>query len=159
MTSSLPTSASKLDWPVVKPFVVRKIAAADDIDGFGHVNNRRYIDWALETAWAHSTALGFPFEEFKRLGAGFVVWRHEFDYAAPALEGDEIAIATWIADNDGRLRLTRAYEMRRIADGKALFRGRTRFITIDMETGKPRRMPKAYAEVYRAAQSASEPNG
>lgn len=149
------TAYTTSDWPVVDPFIVRRLVAASDIDGFGHVNNLRYIGWALEVAWAHSAALGFPFEEFKRIGAGFVVWRHEFDYAAPAFEGDEIEVATWIGANDGRLRLTRGFEMRRRADAKPIFRGQTHFITIDMATGRPKRMPKVFSEAYVAAEVVS----
>lgn len=152
-------AGAALDWPVANPFVLRRAAGAADIDGYGHVNNLRYIEWALEIAWAHSAALGFPFEEFERLGAGFVVWRHEFDYAAPAFDGDEIAIATWIAENDGRLRLTRAFEMRRLADAKVIFRGRTKFITIDMATGRPQRMPQVYADAYIVASPRPPPSG
>lgn len=100
------------DWPVASPFIIRKIAAPSDIDAFNHVNNARYVDWANEIAWAHSDALGLTMDDYKRLGTGCVVWRHEFDYVAPVALGDEIEIATWIAGNDNRVRLVRAYEMR-----------------------------------------------
>lgn len=132
-------------------FVVRRVAAAGDIDEFGHVNNVRYIAWALEVAWAHSNALGVTFADYRRTGAGCVVWKQEFEYLSPVLEGEEIDIATWIAENDGRLKLIRAYEMRRASDGAVLFRGRTIFVTVDMKTGKPARMPKEFAEAYRPA--------
>lgn len=136
-------------WPVANPFVQRRIAVAADIDEFGHVNNVRYIAWALEVAWAHSNALGVTFADYQRTGAGCVVWKQEFEYLSPVLEGEKIDIATWIAENDGRLRLVRAYEMRAAGDARLLFRGRTIFATIDMKTGKPTRMPKEFTEAYR----------
>lgn len=142
---------AKSIWPVADPFVERRLVTADDIDGFGHVNNVRYVSWANDIAWRHSEALGLSFADYERIGIGCVVWRHEFDYVAPALPGEAIDVATWIAGNDGRVRLTRAYEMRRAEDGKVLFRGRTRFVSIDMKLGRPARMPKEFIEAYRPA--------
>ncbi|MEZ5982042.1 MAG: thioesterase family protein [Parvularculaceae bacterium] len=136
-------------WPVANPYVERRVVSVGDIDGFGHVNNVRYIDWANEIAWAHSATLGLSFEDYERIGVGCVVWRHEFDYVAPALKDEAVDIATWIAESDGRVRLTRAYEFRRASDDKVLFRGRTKFVTIDMKSGKPARMPKEFIEAYQ----------
>ncbi|SNT72496.1 acyl-CoA thioester hydrolase [Amphiplicatus metriothermophilus] len=143
--------AARPAWPVAEPFVVRRLATAGDADAFGHVNNVRYIDWAMEAAWAHSQALGLSFADYERLGVGCVVQRHEFDYLAPVMPGETVAVATWIAECDGRVRLTRAFEMRRESDGAALFRGRTKFVTIDMKTGRPARMPPEFVAAYRPA--------
>ncbi|HNR78422.1 MAG TPA: thioesterase family protein [Parvularculaceae bacterium] len=142
---------SKTDsqWPVASPFVIRKVAGPGDIDAFNHVNNARYIDWANEIAWAHSEALGLSMEDYKRIGFGCVVWRHEFDYVAPVVMGDEIEIATWIAENDNRVRMLRAYEMRNAKTGAVVFRGRTKFVCIEMASGRPARMPKEFIEAYR----------
>ncbi len=139
---------SLISWPVASPFVIRKAVGAGDIDAFHHVNNARYIDWANEIAWAHSDALGLSMDDYIRIGTGCVVWRHEFDYLAPAHLGDEIEIATWIAENDSRLRLVRAYEMRQASTGRIVFRGRTKFVCIDMKTGKPARMPPEFIAAY-----------
>ncbi len=125
-----------------------RIVGAGDIDAFNHVNNARYVDWANEIAWAHSNALGLSMADYIRIGVGCVVWRHEFDYVAPVHEGDEIEIATWIAENDNRVRLVRAYEMRDRRSGKAVFRGRTKFVCIDMKTGRPARMPPEFIAAY-----------
>lgn len=147
-------NAASHPWPVARPFVLRKTAGADDIDRFNHVNNARYIDWANEVAWAHSNSLGLSFDDYQRLGVGCVVWRHEFDYVAPVMLGQAIDVATWIAENDNRLRLTRAYEMRCAASGKVVFRGRTTFVSIDMKSGKPARMPKEFVDAYKPASGA-----
>jgi len=105
----------------------------------------------MEAAWHHSEALGFPFSKFEEMGTGFVISRHEFDYKAPVLEGQSVHVATWIMANDQRLRLTRGYEIRLASDGALAFRGQTLFITIDMASGKPVRMPRAFAEAYAIA--------
>lgn len=144
-------TADRAPWPVASPFVQRRVATRADLDDFCHVNNIRYIAWALDAAWAHSDALGLSFADYARIGTGCVVWRHEFDYIAPVLEGETVEIATWIAENDGRVRLARAFEMRRAGDSKPVFRGRTKFVCIDMKTGKPARMPQEFIDAYRPA--------
>jgi len=139
-------------WPVAAPFVQRRTVAPGDLDEFGHVNNVRYIDWGMEVAWAHSAALGLAFSDYERIGTGCVVWRHEFDYLAAARVGENILVATWISQNDNRVRLTRSYEMRRARDGAVLFRGQTLFVSIDMTSGKPARMPQEFIEAYKPAE-------
>jgi acyl-CoA thioester hydrolase len=134
---------------VTAPFVRRRAAGAGDIDAFNHVNNARYIDWANEIAWAHSASLGLSMEDYVRIGVGCVVWRHEFDYLAPVFMGDVIDIATWIAESDKRVRLVRAYEMRNVASGKTVFKGLTKFVCIDMASGKPARMPREFIDAYK----------
>lgn len=137
-------------WPVAAPHVERRVVTNEDIDVFGHVNNVRYVAWAMEAGWSHSIALGLDFAAYERIGVGCVVWRHEFDYLAPALPGDEVLIATWIAENDNRVRLVRAFEFRDAPSGKSLFRGRTAFVSIDMASGRPARMPKEFIDGYKA---------
>ncbi len=135
-------------WPVSDPFVQSRTVVNGDIDAFGHVNNVRYVAWAMDIAWAHTNALGLSFSDYERLGVGCVVWRHEFDYLASARAGEKIDVATWIAKNDGRVRLVRAFEMRRPADKRVLFRGQTVFVSIDMKSGKPARMPEEFISGY-----------
>ncbi len=144
-------TSSDFPWPVTDPYIVERTAGDADIDEFGHVNNVRYIDWAMALAWAHSQSVGMPFAAYEKLGAGFVVWRHEFDYLRPLLPGETAAIATWIAENDQRVRIVRGFEFRRIDDGEPLLRGRTRMVSVDLASGKPMRMPPAFVEAYPAA--------
>lgn len=139
-------------WPVASPFIDRRVVVEDDLDAFRHVNNVRYIDWAMQAAWAHSNAVGLTFAAYERLGVGCVVRRHEFDYLAPASLGDDIAVATWFSENDNRVRLTRSFDIRRAPTGETLFKGRTLFVTIDMASGKPARMPKEFIEGYKIAE-------
>jgi len=138
-------------WPVTPGYVGKVTPKRSDIDGFGHVNNMVYPLWAMEAAWRHSTLLGYPFERFREMGTGFVISSHQFDYKSPVLENEDIYVATWIADNDLRLRLTRAFEIRLVKDGRLAFQGRTLFISIDMATGRPVRMPAEFAKRYAIA--------
>ncbi len=144
MTDALP------DWDFPNPHLIAITPQTEDVDGFGHVNNLNYVRWCVDCAWDHSQKLGFSFDDYKRIGRGMVVHRHEFDYVGQALEGEALQVATWVLKNDGRVRMTRGYQIRRVSDGATLLRGRTSFVCVDMETLKPARMPKAFAEGYPA---------
>lgn len=144
------------EWPVANPFIEARDVVAGDIDAFKHVNNLRYIEWAMDVAWRHSHALGLSFTDYQRLGVGCVIQRHSFEYLAPALIDERIAIATWIGANDGRVRLTRNYDIRHSKTGAPLFRGETHFVCISLETGKPTRMPQDFVEAYRPAEKIRE---
>jgi acyl-CoA thioester hydrolase len=102
-------------------------------------------------AWSHSVALGLDFAAYERFGAGCVAHRHELDYLAPTFAGDELLLGTWIAENDGRLTMWRAYQIVRVSDGKTVLRGRTRWVCVDMKTGRPRLQPPEYVAAYTPA--------
>ena len=135
-------------WAFPPQHIWRTRATADDIDMFGHVNNTRYVAWAMDCAWSHSQALGLSFEDYERIGAGYVVRRHEFDYVASAMEGDDIAVATAIVEAKGKVQITRAFDLRRLSDGAQVAAGRTNLVCIDMKTARPRRAPDEFVAAY-----------
>lgn len=138
-------------WDVAAPFVERVIVQAADIDRFGHTNNVVYLSWLERVAWAHSVSLGLDFAAYERLGAGCVARRHELDYLAPTFVEDELWLGTWIAENDGRLGMWRAYQIVRVADARTVLRGRTQWICVDLKSGRPRRQPAEFVTAYRPA--------
>jgi acyl-CoA thioester hydrolase len=110
----------------------------DAIDEFGHVNNQRYIAWMQEVATAHSAANGWPMERYLEIGAAWVVRSHFIEYLRPAFAGDEIGIFTWAASLALR-EVTRKYSFRR-AD-QLLARAETKWVYVDIKSGRPRRIP------------------
>jgi acyl-CoA thioester hydrolase len=124
------------------PFVVTD----DDIDALGHASNIAFVRWIQDVAIAHSSAVGLGLEAYQRLGAIFVVVRHEIDYLRPALRGDAVEARTWIS-NVMAAKCQRATELFRRTDGKLLARGLTTWGFIELATGRPRRI----AEEVRAA--------
>lgn len=155
LTSAQPAGNAP-SWPVQPGYIGEVTALKEHIDGFNHVNNMVYQAWAMEAAWRHSDLLGFPFRRFQEIGIGFVISSHMFEYKTPIIEGDTVHVATWIAENDRRLRLTRAYEIRQARSEHLAFKGETLFISIDMSTGKPIRMPTEFADTYSVAEPHSE---
>lgn len=144
-------SIEELAWDVPAPFVRILKVDAEHLDAFGHTNNVVYLSWLQDVAWAHSESLGFGMEDYRRVGAGCVARRHELDYLAATFAGDTLHIATWIAENTGRIDMWRAYQIIRAADGKTVLRGRTQWICVDMTSGKPRRQPPEFVAAYRPA--------
>lgn len=136
-------------WDVVSPFVETVTVERAHLDAFGHTNNVQYLRWLEQVAWNHSISLGLGFDAYERNGVGCVARRHELDYLAATFENDQLHVATWVAENDGRLSMWRGYQIIRTSDEKSVLRGRTHWVCVDMKSGRPRRMPAAYVEAYR----------
>lgn len=141
----------ELKFDVVAPYTQVITVDSGHLDEFGHTNNVVYLSWLQDVAWAHSVSLGFGMEDYRRVGAGCVVRRHELEYLAATFAGDRLHVATWIAENAGRLDMWRAYQIIRAQDGRTVLRGRTQWICVDMKTGKPRRQPPEFIAAYRPA--------
>jgi acyl-CoA thioester hydrolase len=140
-------------WEVAQPFVQSVVVQAGDIDRFGHTNNVVYLGWLERVAWAHSVSLGLDFADYERIGAGCVARRHELDYLQATFLGEELLLATWIAENDARLSMWRAYQIVRVRDMRTVLRGRTHWVCVDLKTGRPRRQPAEFVAAYLPAQT------
>ncbi len=150
MSEPLPAAATAPTWDLPSPHVLPVDVTGVHIDLMRHVNNVHYLLWLENVAWDHSVALGMAPDDYTRLGQGMVVRRHELDYVAPALLGDRVLLATWIVGLD-RLSLHRRYQFVRASDGTTLFRGATHFVCVEIESGRVRRMPAEFTQVYTRA--------
>ena len=140
-----------MEWALPDPFVIDIHVSEEAIDAYQHVNNSEYLRWVEQISWAHSEALGLSLERYRELDRAMAVHRHELDYLAPAFAGDELALATWIVECDGRFSLTRRFQLKRQRDAKTLLNARTRFACIALSSGRPKRLPDEYQEIYGAA--------
>ena len=140
----------ELGFPVSKPFLLTWRVAAEDIDAQGHVSNVRILHWMNRAAIEHSEALGYDVPRYREIGGIFVVRRHEIDYLASAYEGEELVVATWPSARK-RAIAERRHEIRRVSDGSLIARGFNRWIYVDIETGKPKRMPPEVEEAFDPA--------
>jgi len=137
------------DWDLPSPFIYPVSAIASDIDAYGHVNNSVYLRWLDETAWAHSAALGVTAEHCVTTGRGMVVWRSQMHYQAPAFAGNSLEVGTWLVFEDARLRVDRRFQIYRPADERTLLRGLIHYVCVDLDSGRPKRMPVEFVERYR----------
>lgn len=140
-----------ISWDRASPHTVTIEVQDEDIDELGHVNNAAYVRWMEACAWQHSQALGLGLAQYRALDRAMVVHRHEIDYLHAAYAGDRLIMATWIVQSDGRLRLTREFQLCRCSDGVTLLRARSSFVCMELSTGRARRMPEAFIEGYGRA--------
>ena len=108
-----------------------------DIDEQDHVNNTVYLRWVQEVATAHWRSVA---SSDAQQTIGWVVLRHEIDYKAPAMLGDEIVLQTWVGKAT-RLTFERFTEIRRNRDGQLLSEARTLWCPINAQTSRPIRVP------------------
>jgi len=136
-------------WDLPSPHVHAVVAASDDIDGYGHVNNAVYVRWLDHAAWSHSTALGLSPDDCIGGRRGMAVLRTQVHYLTPALEAERLEVGTWIVGTDGRLRCARRFQIRRSQDQRTLVRALVHYVCIDLDSGRPRRMPPEFVQRYR----------
>lgn len=139
---------SDLKWDFPAPFILQVQVDDEAIDRLGHVNNVKYLEYLEAAAWAHAESLQAGWDFYQRLGTVPVAHRHEIDYLKPAFAGDTLAVATWCTGLDGKLRMRRHYQIIRPADGASLVRGLTHWISVDIVSGRPKRMPAEFTRVY-----------
>jgi acyl-CoA thioester hydrolase len=137
-------------WDHSSPHVVTVDVSDDDIDAYGHVNNAVYLRWLDRAAWSHSAALGLSIADCTRLRRGMAALRIEIDYLRAALPRDSVEVATWIADSDRRLRVTRRFQLRHAADGGTLARATTQYVCLNLDSGRAVRMPPEFSGAYVA---------
>ena len=133
-------------------FAWRLTVGSDLIDIQNRVSNHAIVEILSDAAWEHSKSLGWDIADYHRLAKWWVVRRHEVDYLAAAVTGDELTCYTWPSG------LTRATAQRRHvlvrADGTAIAKALNTWAVIDMTTGKPCRIPPELAQAFDPAQFA-----
>ena len=138
-------------WDFATPFTVEKTPSADDIDGLKHTNNAVYVQWCEAVAWAHSQTIGLGISDYHRLDRGMAIHHAEYDYLQPSTLGEPLLLGTWLTGSDGRLTLERRFQIVRVADHVTVLRARWKLVCIELSTGRPRRMPSEFCEVYLKA--------
>ncbi len=145
------TTATIDFWDYPSPYVMAHRVTEGDIDGLQHTNNAVYVQWCEQVSWEHSANLGIDLARYRELDRAMAVFHAEYDYLQPSRLGDELLTATWITHTEKRLSMWRRFQVVRPADGQTLLRGNVRFVCIEISSGKPRRMPDEFIEVYGPA--------
>lgn len=141
----------ELNWDRSNPFIIAIKVNQSNIDGYGHVSTHNYVQWMIDCAFAHSTELGLPESRCVELGRGMAAVNLQVKLQGAAYEGEHLQVATWIVASDGRLRLSREFQVINQDSGKTLTRGRCDFVCTNLENGKPVRMPPEFLDSYRVA--------
>ena len=133
----------------------------DDIDPLGHASNIAYVRWIQDAAVAHSEAMGLNLTAYQRIGAIFVIRRHEIDYLRPVLRGDHLEVRTWIS-NVMAAKCERSSELVRQDAGEAgarviVAKAVTTWGCIDVSTGRPTRIADQVREAFGYQKRARTP--
>jgi acyl-CoA thioester hydrolase len=140
-----------MNWDYPQPFVMPVIPAPEDIDGLNHTNNAVYVQWCEKIGWAHSAALGLELADYQRLNRAMAIRRGEYDYLLPTLLGESLTLATWLIATGEKLTMERRFQLIRGNDSTTVLRGRWELICIEISSGRVRRMPAEFEQVYRPA--------
>lgn len=120
--------------------------APEDIDELEHVSNLVYLRWVLDAARAHSDARGWDHAAYRRLGAIWVVRRHEIDYLFAATRDDRLTVTTWV-DTWKKVSCVRCTEIT-ATGGRVLVRAATTWAFVDLATRRPTRVPEALQTAF-----------
>jgi acyl-CoA thioester hydrolase len=129
-------------------FSHRIIVTSRDIDPLGHANNVVYLQWVQDVAVAHSRSVGLDWDAYQKLGAIFVVRKHEIEYLSPALLGETLEIATWVSSTRGASSVRETLVAR--PDGAPTARACTTWVLCDLGSGRPRRVPPDVSRRFEA---------
>jgi acyl-CoA thioester hydrolase len=131
----------------IPPFEMQRVVRANEIDELGHVNNVVYLAWINDVAVAHWNSLTTDALRRKHI---WVALRHEIDYKAEALVGDQILVRTWTGASRG-LRYARHTRILRAPDNALLAEGLTYWCPMDAVTRKPARPPADITQFFGKA--------
>jgi len=147
----LPPRDSFPDSPEPPPdvFTMRRRVEWRDIDGAQHVNNATYVAYLEECAVQVALAYGWPMARMMGARFGIVARRYRIEYRLPALIGDELELSTWVSDVK-RATAVRHYTIKRAADGELLARAHVLWVWVDLDTGRPIRIPADFVADFAA---------
>lgn len=140
-----------MEWDYPHPFTLPVTPCAEDIDGLNHTNNAVYVQWCEKVGWAHSEALGLGMADYLRLDRAMAIRKAEYDYVLPSLQDEALTLGTWITASDGKLTMERRFQIVRNSDGATILRGRWDLVCIEVGSGKPRRLPPEFCQIYLPA--------
>jgi acyl-CoA thioester hydrolase len=127
----------------------------ETIDAVGHVNNVQYIQWMQDAAVQHSDSTGCT-KLTEAQGAVWLVRTHNIEYFRPAYVNDQITILTWVS-NFRKVRSLRKYKFIRDSDGAILAKGETDWVFVDVNNGKPLRIPAIVMNTFTLVTKEHEP--
>jgi acyl-CoA thioester hydrolase len=135
----------------LRPFTVPEAA----IDVNRHVNHLEYLRWMQELAIEHSAARGWAQERYQATRIAWVVRSHSIEYLRPAFAGDALSLLTWVADLRSRSSL-RKYLLWRTSDRQILAQAETRWVLVDVGTGRARAIPEELRSSFEVVSDSNE---
>lgn len=140
-----------MSWDYATPFIHRFTVEAGHIDALEHTNNTQYVNWCNQTAWAHTTALGLGAEAYRELDRAMALTKAEYHYIKATRLHDKLAVGTWITSWNRRMLMERRLQIISLTTGETVLRACLQFVCIEISSGKAKRPPKAFIDIYTPA--------
>ena len=114
------------------------------VDPYGHLNTSRYIEFFLNHRIhaAEEQIKCYTMDIVKELSLGFVVRDLNVRFVSPSFQGEVLEIASWVrlvTEQSFELSLVAASLAKRHAKAVA----RIEFVSVDMKTGRPTKIPNS----------------
>lgn len=113
----------------------------DDIDMFQHVHASRYIDYVLAARYDQmARCYGMAWEEFTKIGLGWVMRTAFIDFKRPLRLGDRFVVRTWVQEmvKDG-VRVD--FEIVKSANRKLCCDGHIHYTMVRLDTARAEQIP------------------
>ena len=101
------------------------------LDGYGHVNHARYLEFLEEGRWDYFDHHAALMEQLRHGHIAFVVVNLNIDYRAAAVAGDDLAVETRLAEIGSRS-AKMAQRIVRRSDGQLVCRAVLTFVLLDV---------------------------
>ena len=117
-----------------------------ECDSHGHVNNAVYLNYLEHGRMEALNQKGFSLEGLRKKGFLIVVRRLEIDYRAPAQEGDQLVIRTYLKDHS-KMKGIFAQEIVKQSGQTPIAAADVTWAFLDLK-GKPRPIPDFFREAF-----------
>lgn len=101
------------------------------LDGYGHVNNARYLEFLEEGRWGYFDDRPEVARRLQRGDVAFVAVNLNIDYREAAVAGDDLEVLTRLAELGTRSARMRQ-EIRRVRDGALVSDATLTFVLLDV---------------------------
>ncbi|WNK18996.1 thioesterase family protein [Halomonas piscis] len=119
------------------------------LDGYGHVNNARYLEFMEEGRWAFFDLHPQLIAGLHDNGLGFAVVNLNVDYRAAAVLGDDLDVLTGIVSVGERSAKCHHRLVRR-GDGALVARADLTFVLLDLAAGRAAAIEGAVRDTLNA---------
>lgn len=145
-------AARRAKFPPAPPppagvFRLRKRVEFRDVDIVGHLNNAAYFAFIEDASTQVGRHFGWPMKRISEAGFAIIGREMRIEYLQPARLDDEVEIATYVSDVK-RATAYRHYSIWRVSDEQLLARARILWVWVDIKTGRPMRVPEAFARDF-----------
>jgi acyl-CoA thioester hydrolase len=142
-----PSAPRRERFPAVSPpaGAFRQVRRVEwrDLDATGHANNAVHLSYIEDCGLQAIAAHGWPIARMQAEGLAVVARRHHIEYRQPAMLDDELEVTTWPSGvEDGAA--VRHTILTRLSDGAPISRARTLHVWLDLSTGEPTAIPRAF---------------